>query len=273
MQREDLSFLHLIRESFLDYFHLDSKLTSSLYPLFFRPGFLTTEFLGGKRVKFIPPFKMFLVITVIYFLLHSLIVSFEPEKPVKAAGKNEAGRLIIGGIDLSGAGSDSLRQIVDSVGLKSYVDQRWKDQPGWTRYLIRKALKISMNTGENFNSVLQHNASRIVFVLIPVFALLLKLLYIRRKRLYFDHLIFSLHIHSFLFLLMILAMFTERIFPHTTLALLLLTGIYLFLAMRRVYGQTRKKTLGKLTLLGLGYLVVALPVFIIVLALVSLIQA
>jgi len=271
--KEDHSFIHLIRESFLDYFHLDSKLTESLYPLFVKPGFLTNEFLSGRRMKYIPPFKMFLVITVIYFLLHSVIGGMKPEEPVVKEENSGKPHFTIAGIDLSDGANDSIRKIADSVGLKAYVDQRWKDEPGWARYLMRKALKISMNTGEDIGDIMQHNASRIVFLLIPVFALLLKLIYIRRKRLYFEHLIFSLHFHSFLFLLMTLAMVVNLFYEETTLAVLLLGGIYLFLAMRRVYRQSRRKTMGKLVLLGLGYLIFALPVFFIVLAIVSLIQA
>lgn len=52
-----------------DYFTFDSKIFRSLVPLIFRPGFLTTEYLDGRRVRYIPPLRLYIFISIIFFLI------------------------------------------------------------------------------------------------------------------------------------------------------------------------------------------------------------
>jgi hypothetical protein len=109
-------------------------------------------------------------------------------------------------------------------------------------------------------------APTVMFILLPVFALVLKALYIRRRRFYAEHFIFLLHTHAFIFL------------QFTVLLLLVLPGwtpgwlvggiigwmiLYTYLAMKRVYGQGWLKTLLKWWTLGWAYfwiLVFTIPV-------------
>jgi hypothetical protein len=126
-----------------------------------------------------------------------------------------------------------------------------------------------VNTGQSLSTVMEHTASKMVFLLIPLFALLLKLLYIRRKRLYFEHLIFSLHIHSFIFLLLILSLLSG-FFLHVSMFLVVLIAMaYAFIAMKRYYAQPVRKTLLKFILLSVSYLIIALPVFLFLLVFVA----
>jgi len=69
LEREDMSFTRMIGESFLDYFHFDSKFFKTIFPLIFKPGKLTLEYMKGKRKTYVEPFRLFLVISIIYFLL------------------------------------------------------------------------------------------------------------------------------------------------------------------------------------------------------------
>jgi hypothetical protein len=55
-----------------DYFTFDSKIVRSFKPLLFNPGFLTSEFLAGRRVRYIPPLRMYLFISIVFFLMLSL---------------------------------------------------------------------------------------------------------------------------------------------------------------------------------------------------------
>jgi hypothetical protein len=99
-----------------------------------------------------------------------------------------------------------------------------------------------------------HNIPKTLFFLLPVFALLLKLLYIRHKQYYYvDHAILSLHFFSFIFLLLVLGhyvlgkIFNTDIF--TTLSILWILA-WLFIAMKRLYGQGWGKTFLKFMILG-----------------------
>ena len=107
-----------------------------------------------------------------------------------------------------------------------------------------------------------HNFPKVFFILLPFFALLLKLVYIRKPFFYIDHVIFSLHFHAILFLVLDLQKLLSKILPKNSTAFVLLgvvaaLSIYLFLSMRRVYHSSVVKTLIKQVLVfsvyGLGF--------------------
>ena len=54
-----------------DLVHLDSRVWRTLVALLFRPGRLTNEFITGRRTFYLPPFRLYLVLSLVYFLLPS----------------------------------------------------------------------------------------------------------------------------------------------------------------------------------------------------------
>src|ERR1700739_2006188 len=63
------SFGHMMNHAVSDYFHFDHQFLSTLRPLLFKPGFLTNEYLAGRRARYLHPVKMYIFISVVYFLL------------------------------------------------------------------------------------------------------------------------------------------------------------------------------------------------------------
>ena len=63
---------HFAAEAFESISHADSRLWKTLWYLLSRPGFLTREFFEGKRVRYLPPFRLYLVISVVFFLVVGL---------------------------------------------------------------------------------------------------------------------------------------------------------------------------------------------------------
>jgi hypothetical protein len=103
---------------------------------------------------------------------------------------------------------------------------------------------------ETLRDLLEY-APHMVFLLLPVFALLLKLLYIRRDRLYAEHFVFALHVHAFVFVVFIVMFILpwewfDRI-------LLLWIATYVWLALKRVYRQGWVRTTLKWWTLGWMY--------------------
>ena len=278
LDRDDMSFGHLVSDSFFDYFHFDSKLIDTIKPLLFNPGWLTGEFIKGRRKSFLEPFKLFLVISLIYFIVlpFSGEKSQEKDPPAKTAltsvVKKEANKLhySLQGIPIENADRDSMRKEIDSIGVKEYVEKHHGNEPGWAKLLMRQSFKIMVSTGQSFTTVLEHTASKLIFVLIPVFALLLKLFYVRRKRLYFEHMIFSLHLHSFFFLMMLLFLLAGFFMNTSIFWLILIFLVYGFFALKRYYQQSFRKTLAKEFLITLSYVLIGLPVFFLLLILVAL---
>ena len=64
-----------------------------------------------------------------------------------------------------------------------------------------QALKVAKNSGVDFLNYLLGLLPLVVFLMTPAFAFILWLLHIRSKRYYVEHLVFALHFHAFLYLL------------------------------------------------------------------------
>ena len=111
-----------------------------------------------------------------------------------------------------------------------------------------------------------------MFIIIPLFALVTKLFYLFSKRFYIEHLIFSLHNHSFIFLVLVLnigfqelqeillkqtftgAAFLSSLFGWLSVLGFIWMAVYVFLAVKRVYQQSWFMTITKTTLLSVVYL-------------------
>jgi len=65
----DNSFGHFLHQFLGDYFTFDSKITRSLKPLLFAPGELTQEYMRGRRQRYIPPLRLFIFLSVLFFLV------------------------------------------------------------------------------------------------------------------------------------------------------------------------------------------------------------
>lgn len=104
----------------------------------------------------------------------------------------------------------------------------------------------------------------VIFLLLPVFALLLKVLYVRRGWYYAEHLVFALHVHAFVFVVFTIAALLWWISGGAawtgavTSVLGLLIPIYFLVAMKRVYAQGWIKTLVKIYFLSWMYFFVLL---------------
>ena len=90
-----ISLWELLQDAFGDLFEIDSRLWRTLIPLLVRPGRLTRDYLEGKRARYMPPFRMYLVLSVVFFVVaffdpqDDLSLLFEPE-PEPAAEEIEA---------------------------------------------------------------------------------------------------------------------------------------------------------------------------------------
>jgi hypothetical protein len=98
---------------------------------------------------------------------------------------------------------------------------------------------------------LEENAPIGVFVMMPLFALILKLLYVRHKRFYVEHFVFALHTHAFAFLTGTVVLLSNSDTVQGLAMIWLM--IYLFFALKRVYGQGIIRTFTKYVVLGFAY--------------------
>lgn len=119
-------------------------------------------------------------------------------------------------------------------------------------------LKDKESRKEFVNQMLSY-ASISLFVLLPIFTMSLKLFYVRRKFTYVEHLIFVFHTQTVFFLLLIILV-TLNFFTHNVpiWLFIVLFLLYLYLAMKRFYGQGYFKTFAKFLLVNLVYSILAI---------------
>ena len=80
-----LSFNDFFNEFFGSIFAYDSRLYRTLNVLVFRPGRISTEYIQGKRARYANPFRFYLSVSIIFFILYGLVNQFSTENlsPVK----------------------------------------------------------------------------------------------------------------------------------------------------------------------------------------------
>ena len=341
-----LSLGTLLRDLFGDITNFDSRLWRTLVPLAFRPGALTVEYLRGRRTHYSPPFRMYLILSVAFFLLTTLGGSpaddlnfnFDEEgaanlqitppgadAPVPGEEPPAPG----GGAPAAGGGAtaapstgspasqtatearlDPERQkIVDSIVKRVPEKQRSAarkdlehelsalspEQVAPVKRLVNDpcgsgSLKIDMGpegrqfevkvrdtcrkiveNPKSFGRAVYQNIPKMMFIFLPLIAVVMFVLYLGSGRFYVEHLLFFVHFHAFFFLAGIVVVGLARLAQALSgtgvggvlksveefllLVLVFYVPYYLYRAMRRVYGQRRIVTLLKYATLGVGYLV------------------
>lgn len=114
-----------------------------------------------------------------------------------------------------------------------------EDANKWERRFFMQGLKFYKKRGGGVLGVLYDTVPVAMFILLPIFALILKLFFFRRGR-YSHHLVFGFYFFSFLFTVFSLILLVNKIIeiPDWIDTLLVFsTFIYLFLAIKKFYGQ------------------------------------
>lgn len=253
-------FSSIIGDFFDSVFELDSRILRTIGPLLTRPGYLSEEYFAGRRVRYVSPVRLFVFLSLISFFAAQL--SFN--------------------IAVDGEGQDAV-VIEDDDGDFNFNGSPWdpKANPVEVDWLPDAANgKINASLGDASENVkrIQRDPNLLkdaflstvpttLFVLLPLFALMLKLTYLFKRRLYMEHLIVALHSHSFLCAGMLLALLLDALAGWTgawpwlsrplgwlEVALLAWLPLYLLLMQKRIYRQGWPMTLLKFGLLGTGYL-------------------
>lgn len=230
----------------------DSKLLRTLIPLVIRPGFLTNEYNAGRHIGYLSPLKLYLTVSVLFFLALSWKAPLNKQNIIISPG----------GVSFFPTGGKSPAPVSRSA---AEYDARQKALPPARRdpplaaTMIHHLFKAKQSP-QAFVSALLGDIPKMMFFLLPLFAVSLKLLYLRTKRLYVEHLVFLLHVHAFAFLLLTPLLLVPTDWRVLSFCLALL--VYVVVALRVVYKQGWLKTLTKFSLLGLGYTVLLALCFV-----------
>ncbi len=300
-------FPTLLRDMMEDLLDLDSRFMRTLKPLLFKPGRLTRDYMSGRRFRYAPPMRVYIFSSIVFFLLAAFLSSDaittngvkDDNIHLATTSTDEAQNLSNGTLDdpqmleqkhidtdqtKSGTATKKPDEPIFDVKDLSFNDQPYDREtnpvdikwlPDWINERINEEIEGSPQKAEQIDN----NPNLIVdkvfdilpatmFVLLPMVALIFKFWFLFAKRYYVEHLIFSLHNHSFLFVsltLILLANTSDTLLinsGHQTAAtavgwLVALISIwiplYLLISLRVVYQQNWGLTIVKFAVIGLSY--------------------
>jgi hypothetical protein len=238
--RASLSFGHFVHELVEGLFHVDSKFWLTLRTLLARPGLLTEQYLGGKRLAYSPPFRSYLVISLVYFVLASMLAP----SGSRVLGEN--------GQQLTAA---------DCAKMAAH--------PGWALRFVPdiegSCARALSNNARALTSAMENLLPKVMFVVLPLVALVQFWIFRRQRPMYLENLVFVLHFQSFYYLASVLALLVagvsafagakDAVSQALELVVYVWSVVYLFIAERRVYQASTLKIVFGLLAVAVSYII------------------
>ncbi|HTY07986.1 MAG TPA: DUF3667 domain-containing protein [Candidatus Edwardsbacteria bacterium] len=275
----------LFKEFLRDEFQFNSRMSRTILPLLFQPGFLSQEYLDGKRTRYLPPLRSYMMLSIALFVLVAIGTRSGRLNPhwfrrqtAAETGTTGPGKKAPTTLTFQFPHDTTTVTLDDSLSdralrekLAAALEREAPDTAAPTMDdRVRQGLVKAVRDPAKFTETVSKTATQAMFVIMPLFALLLKLLYARRKRSYMEHLIFTLHAHDFAFLMIAVILGLRMIgwqpFNVAGTVLTWAIPVYLFLAMKRFYRQRFGKTLAKFLLLCAAYFLLLVPALVAVFA-------
>ncbi len=304
------SFRHVIVDVLDSFLNWDSKFFATIGLLLTRPWRLTNEFLGGRRVRYLHPARLYLLASILFFFAVTYWVKsahLDPktltpearaeieaglnkenltpeqranvEKALKILPPETAGKIeqAIKSKETSTETPKTENTLNKEPGAKK-PDRPFLEsghdldhtQTSFEKWIETRAKEKLGEHGTNlqlFLITMISNLPYMVLCCIPLFAFVLKILYLRKRVFYIDHLVYALHIHTFAYLAIMLIVLATMGLNRTVPGLLVgwivgllwtIFAIQIFLSIRRVYRQGWFMTVLKFFVGGLVYLMVLL---------------
>lgn len=236
------SFGEFLHEFIGHYVALEGRLWGSIKRLVFNPGLLTNEYLAGRRKRYVEPLRLYLSLSIIFFAVLKLsgadLITLDA-RPVPPERKEQIERSIEEKKAQAKAHPEIVNENLEQV-LAREAPSVFKAFDDWDKMDNKKRTDLLIAGFYKY-------APYAIFLLMPVFALWLKVLYLGTGRRYGEHFLFGLHTNAFAFLMLgVFFLLPDGFFKF--LALCWVAG-YLPWAMQRVYQKGRWGTLWRWLLL------------------------
>lgn len=237
----DLHFKHFIHDLLSGAFNINSKFLQTFKLLILHPGRITKEFLAGKRTKYLPPVRIYLIVSLVYFTLLSffstdMVKISEDEKQLTLSESYAAGDSADASDNLNSVNVDSLSQqevesnkrddnsflvtinnldalndsVIDSLGSEGSIEK------GLDKTLKRLKTKEGRKA---FTDLFRKFTSFGMFVLMPLTAFIFFLMFYKGTY-YIQHLVFVLHLQSLMYILFVVFNLVELLIDNTFISIL-----------------------------------------------------
>ena len=291
------SIRHVLVDLLDEFLNWDSKFFATIGLLLVRPWKLTNAFLAGHRVRYVHPLRVYLLASVLFFFAVNFWAKSINLHPARLSSKDRAElRAELQKKNLPPEARAKLEKALDlnkpapvlvpaptnqpdaNASPKSTETPRPREDPilhvgsetpstpfeKWMEARAKEKIGEHGSNAELFLITVISNLPYMMLCCIPLFALVLKILYIRRRIFYIDHLVYALHIHSFAYLAVIVITLTgmglNRSAPNLTAPvcniLWIAALIAIFISIRRVYRQGWFFSITKFLLGGFVYVIV-----------------
>jgi hypothetical protein len=289
------SFRHVIIDVLDSFLNWDSKFFATIGLLIAKPWRLTNEFLAGKRVRYLHPLRLYLLASILFFFAVNYGAKSIPSTKLSDKDRAEIQEELKNEEDLPPAARTKIEQALNldspAPAPTAQADEHASPKPEQHETPNQGDFGPLLQLGSDKPSTLgkwfeqrakekfgEHGANYRVFLItlinnlpgmmlccIPLFAFVLKILYLRRRIFYIDHLVYALHIHTFAYVgIMLIGLITiglNRAAPGPLAGwiiglLWLAFAVQIFLSIRRVYRQGWFFSLVKFCFGGVAYLVV-----------------
>jgi len=298
----------LLRELLEDFLDFDSRFMRTMKPLLFRPGKLTRDYLDGRRFRYTPPLRLYIFSSIAFFFVAAVIATDSIQIHTNGEDGDVVTGLKIGVEEDPEvqAALDRLdpeaRQVVDEALQQAaesgeeeggendnsitFNDRPWDREtnplvigwaPDWVNEWVNDEIEQSPAKGKQIEENPDLIKDKVfdvlpatMFVLLPIVALLFKFWYLFAKKYYIEHLIFALHNHSFLYVMLLIVMLSSwaagliepdgegrlaEVVSWIYIAVAIWIPLYFLFSLKRVYRQGWGMTITKYCLIGVSYVV------------------
>ncbi len=259
---------------FLDaVFSYDSRTFRTIWLLVSEPGAFTQKYIAGQRASLLPPFRLFVIATFVFFLTLQLtdlaLVAFKvrpgtpadavvvvpsrtgAEVPVAKPGP-VPGTIVEMEIFVPASSikhvklTEKQKEDISSGPVNVEVEGATEEEKTFLKGLERSLSRVSegyqraLEDPMKLNGPLNVWLPRLMLVLVPVFAILLAVMHWWPRVFLMEHLIFSLHVHTVVFFAMAVSALVAAMLGGGGFlwAVWLILLVYLWMAMQLVYGRS-----------------------------------
>jgi hypothetical protein len=271
------SVRELVVDAFWELSGWDGRFANTVRALVRQPGLLTREFLEGRRARYLSPLRLYLMASLVYFLIDAaaphtsskkggLNIGYTstPSAKTTTSAPERVGDAVSRSLkprdpdpDPDPDPSSGKTKAPLTAEQKAAALKDVERAPAFLRPFVRRAIEDPAGLKRG----MLENMPRMLFVLLPIFAGIVAIFYRGRK--YPEHLYFAIHLHAFVFLALAIAAIVKftRWAPLVTAAgtvAFVWVPVYATLAFRRTYGGGVARTLAKEVGIGTIYLVASL---------------
>jgi Protein of unknown function (DUF3667) len=244
--------------------HVDDRFWQTLYILLCKPGKLTKEYFAERRARYLPPVRLYLVLSVLFFafgLAATPKISRAPPSvaPPSAAAPSKG---------LNDGAAEQIPEAKKKSRFTRFEVANCDDIHSSFTWLQNSLRQSCVRNKDDHGASIEHaftaNMPKMMFVFVPMMALVMLILYWRPRRYYVEHLVFFIHNHAAVFLLLLIQALLSwiavwlawRAFKEWVFVIITLYSVwYVYRAMRVYYGQGRLLTFAKLCVVSFTYLI------------------